>query len=516
MQKYEKKILIIMSLCFLIISGIILNGKLNLTEDEVFSYGSANHQGYPLMQIEDGVTYEKGFTPFEDYIYVQSDSRFQYRNVWKNQSIDIHPPVYYVILHTICSIFPGTFSMWYAGVINMIFAVAIIWILYAILKEFEVDKNAAFVICAAYVLTAGIYQACTFFRMYIVAMFFCTLLCWLHIRWYRHQYIGKECLMIYAISVAGVLTHYFVIVFVVVEAILFGIILLAEKKYRTIIKYAAAMCAAAVSSLVLYPAMLEHIFGRYRGKEAVQNAKNIEDAWERYRAFGLSLSRDVWGGCAWLIAAAAVVAIVMHLRKRMFDDRRIKMWLILCVPAGIYFFVISKIASYISNRYMFPVYAILFLTGYLLLWNVVRMLRLSSWKRYALFGILAAMILWNGFRVCQWRFSYQDALSKQALNVAEQCKDRACLYIYRKEDVWAVQSSYFEIRQYRNVTFFEEQNLDELAAKRNHEEEEGMVVYVEKRCDEDSALIAIREAYPEYSNIQKVAESTYTNTYTVE
>lgn len=516
MQKWEKTILLIMSICFLIISGIILNGKQNLAEDEVFSYGSSNHQGFPLMEIEDGVTYERGETPFEDYVFVRDDGRFQYGNVWRNQSIDIHPPFYYALLHTICSLFPGTFSIWYAGIINMVFAVLILWLVYAIAREFETERNAALLICGVYVLTAGIYQACTFFRMYVVAMFFCTLLCWLHIRWYNRGCCGKEYLYILAASAGGVLTHYFVIVFVVVEAVVYGIVLLTERKYKAVLRYAAAMCAAAVTSLLLYPAMLEHIFGRYRGKEAVENARNMEDIGERWLATATSVSGDVWGNFFWLILCAAVFCLVMYFFKHKKNDSgEIKRWLILFIPTVMYTLIISKISSYISSRYIFPVYAVWFIIGCLILWNAVKFI-LPSWKKYVLFGAIAAVMAGNGFRICRWQFSYQDDASAQALEAAKKYQDRECLYVYQKKDIWAVQSSYFEIREYESVTFLEEQNLDILFGQRDYADGEGLVVYIEKACDEDAVLNKIRDVYGESLDVKKVAEAVYTNTYLCE
>ncbi len=58
---------------------------------------------------------------YNNYFAVKKNERFDYRKVWKNQKNDVHPPIYYILLHTICSFFPGKFSWWYAGSINIFF-----------------------------------------------------------------------------------------------------------------------------------------------------------------------------------------------------------------------------------------------------------------------------------------------------------------------------------------------------------------------------------------------------------
>lgn len=52
---------------------------------------------------------------------VQQEYAFNYKSVFYNQAQDVHPPLYYVIIHTISSFFPGTYSKWFAIIPNMMF-----------------------------------------------------------------------------------------------------------------------------------------------------------------------------------------------------------------------------------------------------------------------------------------------------------------------------------------------------------------------------------------------------------
>lgn len=43
-------------------------------------------------------------------IRVLPGQRFQYGTVTRMQTYDVHPPFYYLLLHTVCSLFPGRFT----------------------------------------------------------------------------------------------------------------------------------------------------------------------------------------------------------------------------------------------------------------------------------------------------------------------------------------------------------------------------------------------------------------------
>lgn len=64
-----------------------------------------------------------------EYMTAKKGNRFDFASVWWNQTQDVHPPFYYALLHTVCSLLPGTFSKWYAGMINMMFAIFTLYVL---------------------------------------------------------------------------------------------------------------------------------------------------------------------------------------------------------------------------------------------------------------------------------------------------------------------------------------------------------------------------------------------------
>ena len=105
------------------------NQKAGFFVDEIWSYGLANSNYHPFL-YSDGAL-EHGWVNgeyFKNYVVADETHRFDYGSVFYNQKMDVHPPLFYIVLHTICSFFPGSFSKWY-GIIPNIFYFGITTIL---------------------------------------------------------------------------------------------------------------------------------------------------------------------------------------------------------------------------------------------------------------------------------------------------------------------------------------------------------------------------------------------------
>lgn len=108
----------------------VVETKDDYETDEIFTYGLSNHQYADTteMRVVEGQKYEPAGTAWYDYMVVQPGEGFDYANVWKKQAEDVHPVLYYAIVHTISSFFPGQFSRWFAGIVNLIFFVMTLYV----------------------------------------------------------------------------------------------------------------------------------------------------------------------------------------------------------------------------------------------------------------------------------------------------------------------------------------------------------------------------------------------------
>ena len=74
-----------------------------------------------------------GWMTHDDYydeFIVMPGEGFRYGLVKQIQSWDVHPPVYYWVLHTVSSLFQGTFSKWTGLGINLAFHGLSLWLLW--------------------------------------------------------------------------------------------------------------------------------------------------------------------------------------------------------------------------------------------------------------------------------------------------------------------------------------------------------------------------------------------------
>lgn len=218
---------------FALLMMITISLKTNYYIDEVYSYGLSNDTGEGIdIEIEYNKTYTPGALAFIDYVAVQNGERFDYSSVWQNQKNDVHPPLYYAVLHTISSVFPNKFSRWFAGIINIVSALLVLFVLRRMILLLTDSKYILNILSVSFIFMTGMLLAAAYFRMYLMAMLWVTLLTY----WFMRQVDKKQNFkfygLIYCVTVAGALTHYYVIVYTVLISCVYGVYLLWNKRIK--------------------------------------------------------------------------------------------------------------------------------------------------------------------------------------------------------------------------------------------------------------------------------------------
>lgn len=189
--KKEKMILalIITVLCFIML--FFVNQKEGYHCDEIFSFGSSNSafnniywaykqdagtnklikeevvegknivesfkqlKYYFLDHPEEREKYEKAVldelpehswkTKEEAQNYVKAqNNRFNYASVYYNQVQDVHPPLFYMLVHTVSSIFNNTFSKYIIFSINIVFFIGTCILIWKILNLLRKKSRSIF------------------------------------------------------------------------------------------------------------------------------------------------------------------------------------------------------------------------------------------------------------------------------------------------------------------------------------------------------------------------------------
>lgn len=491
---------------FLLIA--VISNKAGYHIDEISSYTRANHTyGYVG---EEGVYYTPGNEPYIYLATATEGDRFNYVQVWKTAGEGVHPPIYYFLLHTLCSFTPGVYNMWYAGGINIFFAILTFFVFRMLLKILVDDFGTRTVITVFYVSCYGMLSVASFFRMYIIAMFWVTLLSYFVVNSIGKQFDKSLAIKLFFTTVGGALTHYYCIIFAVFISVTYGLYLLIEKRNRDFGKLCLTMALAGISSVGLFPQMIRHMFIEHRGEEAMENLSTISNYPIRLTKFFGFLNSSLFG--KYLVVIFVVIAALLLLgltgirkENKGRDKDMIARYLMLICPTVLYFLMISKMASYVHERYIIPIYAISILWVICLLSAAIR--RFMNKKiAMALLAVILIFVSYNGYAKAKW--THLRLEDKEFLNSFEAYRgsDCICLYdqIYRKNTLFTV-SDYFG-----SIVFVDENNTELMKTVAENQKNPVILVIFGENADE---LLESFKENSDFSNAEVIAENSEKKIY---
>ena len=198
---------------------------------------------------------------FLHYLTVQKGEQFRYDSVWYNQSIDMHPPLYFTLLHTISSFFPDTFSKWFGYVIN-IAAMAVGQVfLYKLGKTASKSKVFGLLLCVMWGFSCGFINLNVFVRMYSLVTMFGILYLYYHCRlYYGEGTVKSNLIKIGIFAFLGALTHHYFLVAAFGIAACYCFYYLFKKQFRMMFAYALTMLGSIGLSIAVFPATIHHLF----------------------------------------------------------------------------------------------------------------------------------------------------------------------------------------------------------------------------------------------------------------
>lgn len=385
-KRKQQYILVMAALLLLQLAVLFYYGgrKAGFHEDELYTYYSSNKTAGLFVNDRQWTLRDELRNDF----VVLGGEGFRYDVVWQMQSWDVHPPLYYFLFHTICSLFPGVFSKWLGIAVNLIaYAGSYILLAYTAYTAARCSSAAeqraeilSFLVCLFWGFSGAVISGVMFIRMYQLLTFFVLLCLSLHLRAvFKQDFRIRSFLLPLALTVfLGFLTQYYYIIFHFFLGAGFCFYLLRKKKIRELLSYAAACAAGLLAALIYYPPALSHIFRGYRGTEAVSEFGNASNTLDRLRFFWGLFDDYVMSDTLsiWILILALLAVTMGYLKKRgKLPDREINpaAALMLFAAAG-YFFTVSKTALLLgetSNRYQLPIYGILCLLLIYGMWSCI-------------------------------------------------------------------------------------------------------------------------------------------------
>lgn len=463
---------------FIILTIIILScimfgfvsQKHGFHEDEIFSYGSSNYKydnvyrwyGYAEARwdivynqilkgslkdkISNAVKYIKDNDSFEkdevlakeipvfrtkesakEYLTISSGDILNYFSVYCNQAADVHPPLFYFLVHFISSLFYGIFSKYIIFTLNLIFFIGSLIIIKKIMEELKHDELSipAMILYGA---SIGGISTVMFQRMYMMLAFFGLCYLCLTLKLVNDNFEIKNKKLWITTIILGFLTQYYFCVYISILFIIITIYLLFNKRYKEWFNYLKIHIISAVCGILIYPFSIEDIFFSYRGIGSItEHSKTFMENFKYY----FTQIYELFGLHNILICILVLLILVIGykvFKKQLFKidkDKLFKLALLL-VPVLIYILIMCKIAPYLGERYtsryimiLFPVIAIIMIYLFTFIFK----------KRILLITLIFAIILSvNGFMNNTPVYLYKD--NEKVIELAKDNSDKYFVYVF--------------------------------------------------------------------------------------
>lgn len=318
----------------------------------------------------------------------------------------------------------------------------------------------------SFVLLTGILLAVAYFRMYMMAMLWVTLLSYLFVKQVDEKQNVKFYGFIYLVTVAGALTHYYVIVYAFLISCVYGIYLLWSKRIKETLLFCVTMAFAAGTSIAVFPAMIQHMFFGYRGTEAIDNliVGRTGGYWEALKTFFSLINQQIFGNMLGYILIGLVILAVLRYSKIDFgiecenasggislglERKTVIRYAFLFIPCFFYFMLVSKMSFVTADRYISPIYAVSYV-GVMCITYAVLNYFLKDKAFLAVSITMCALLIGGSYASTGWQYLFRD--SRSFLAEAEAHSDYDCVCVFNG-DSWLIHPEFEEYSNYKSITF---------------------------------------------------------------
>lgn len=422
----------------------LMNLKSTVT-DVLKNRGSSKLLSYKADVYEEPAWITSG--QFRDYVTVDGSDAFDYLSVYFNVKDDNHPPVHFMLLHTMSSLFPGTLSPWLGCAINLICVGITLWLMLRLGRQLseifgmeEQGRLLGILAVLLYGLSTGALASVLLIRMYCLLSCLCVALLSMHVEKWKEHGFDRSNKGLIAITVLGFLTQYFFLFYCILLAAVTAAGLLCSKRMRELWIYIRSMVVAAVIGLVLFPFAIADVFSSGRGVEALDNlTSGFAGYGARLLAFARILADRTAGdlllgaGCVTAVVLAVVLWYRRHRGQELSMSREVRGILcMLIIPVVGYYLLASRMSPYLVDRYVMPMFPMIALLFALLLCCLgKRLAKASGWKgRLVGIGLMALIIVVQGLRLASYDGEYLYRGYGQQEQLAEEYASLPCICVY--------------------------------------------------------------------------------------
>lgn len=358
----------------LVVAIFICNLKAGFHVDELWTFGLSNSFYFPHIFWDNNMDVNWIDSDFiQSYLTVDPGQAFRFDSVIFNLSNDAHPPLYFFIIHCICSLFPGEFNKWFGLVPNLFFYLCSLLLFFRLSNKVFQSRSAAIFLVALWGFSPIALNLLTYIRMYLLLV---TLaLAFLDVLYdaFADSTISiSHCFRLFAISFLGFLTHYYFYIFLFFVSLFFAFYFWISKGWKSSLKYGAAVLSSVCLSFVVFPSALTNIFGNHYAESAASQSGIYVLLSRMWRFIHLS-SVDLFFGSRLLLITCFCITVgfclyLICIRKIHLEHDEL-VYLVLVITSSLVFYVAAcYISPFVSSRYTCLAYPGILLSGFAMIW----------------------------------------------------------------------------------------------------------------------------------------------------
>ena len=480
---------------FLISSNLIFCQIDSFSVDEFVTFELANNSGnYTLPQNEKLQDSQEALNTL--LTVNKYNPPFHFQKAWFGRGQDEHPPFYYALIHLICSIFPEQFSFWFSYIINLIFGSLTIFVFYRLLKQFQASPCLSFWGTLLFAVNPGLLLISTFLRMYMMSMFFCLLLCYLHIKFWNHTSYKYFTACIITV-ICGTLTHYYFLIYAFFFYVVLCIYDMCHRHWKRFLQTVLSMSIAAIFTIVINIRIFQQLFGGDISGESVGNLWNISDYFERILSFTNLLSQNFILG--FFILFLISLFGIYKINKDKEYTWKVSLVLIPCI---LFFLVATKAAIYLQYRYLSPIFPMLFLLIVLGVPSFSYTIIKKRWQSLSI-AIIIILCLQSVTLYTQLTFIRNNSFAQSVAPTLSSISEYDVLCVY--DAGWMNWSIYNDFAFYNSTTFCKLHNINDINSNLYYGE--ALIVYLQKN---DSVTINdLCTLFPQYNTAKPLFDRSY-------
>lgn len=444
----SKGLAIVLLIVILLVSESIIyynaTQKYGFHIDEIFSFGHANSSegGFLFPAKISGIVFDEHDIVFNNwtdpdvfwnYLTVQENEVFKYSEISNNLSESVHPPLYYFLLHTVCSFFPETLSKWLGIIPNMVlFSLALI-VLFKIGLVLLESRRKSLLICALWGFSIEAVNVAIFIRSYMLLTLLTLLLVLQVVKLYLDvQPKPFRYFFIFLFAILGLLTHYYEYVFLSIFTSVVGIFLWIRNQKKKLLSFVGVSIFAVALSFLISPNIFRHVFSSIRGFESGIRALLGLIAIVGLAMIGLLIYRQRTKNknSGTLILRDALLRIYHDLQAKVMQSTINEIIFLFLFLTVIFTAILIKLIApgmdVHSDRYYFNLMPLFFLTGMMLLFSIVKKYKIGN-RAQVIISTLLILISFSSNLIFTSAYVFPANENQAELN--QEIQDSICLFI---------------------------------------------------------------------------------------